>query len=334
VAEDTPDARPVEMIPLALYGLDSPKIPMLLVDFRDSLNPKKREISRRVLQDVTRNILSLSKFGSLPYFVGRTVFDFVTGRRGMDVNQPSRMRTYSQLKLLLALDVSLQPELREELTHRLEKVAVNPLENDLDVETNIARQQYQALLTYATNPKGLPAKLDRDRRAELVPLAHGRAGQILFRLANILSFGKYVHREQPTADMEMQLDIARRIAYHTEFLRRVAKSNFQIDVAWNLEDVRRSLAFIAEHGAGSGAIKAAGQIFVSTQDEETRRACLESLARINSAKARNELLKISANKNLDNSGRDLIKTFISQNNSAQSPTTAASVKSGLIRADQ
>lgn len=334
VAADTPDARPVEMIPLALYGLDSPKIPMLLVDFRDSLNPKKREISRRVLQDVTRNILSLSKFGNLPYFVGRTVFDFVTGRRGMDVNQPSRMRTYSQLKLLLALDVSLQPELREELTHRLEKVAVNPLENDLDVETNIARQQYQALLTYATNPKGLPAKLDRDRRAELVPLAHGRAGQILFRLANILSFGKYVHREQPTEDMEMQLDIARRIAYHTEFLRRVAKSNFQIDVAWNLEDVRRSLAFIAEHGAGSGAIKAAGQIFVSTQDEETRRACLESLARINSAKARNELLKISANKNLDNSGRDLIKTFISQNNSAQSPTTAASVKSGLIRADQ
>jgi hypothetical protein len=31
------------MIPLALYGLDNPKIPMVLVDFRDGLNPKKRE---------------------------------------------------------------------------------------------------------------------------------------------------------------------------------------------------------------------------------------------------------------------------------------------------
>ena len=89
------------MIPLGLYGLDNPKIPMLLVDFRDSYNPKKREMSRRVLNDVTRNFLSLSKFGNLPFFLGRTVYDFVTGRRGIDINQPSRLHTYSQLKLLL-----------------------------------------------------------------------------------------------------------------------------------------------------------------------------------------------------------------------------------------
>ena len=83
---------------------------MLLVDFRDSYNPKKREMSRRVLNDVTRNMLSLSKFGNLPFFLGRTVYDFVTGRRGMDINQPSRLHTYSQLKLLLALNTSMEPD--------------------------------------------------------------------------------------------------------------------------------------------------------------------------------------------------------------------------------
>jgi len=36
-----------------------PKIPALLVDFRDGFNPRKREMSRRALQDVTRNVLSL-----------------------------------------------------------------------------------------------------------------------------------------------------------------------------------------------------------------------------------------------------------------------------------
>ena len=112
VDSDTPGAEAVEMIPLGLYGLDNPKIPMLLVDFRDSYNPKNREMSRRVLNDVTRNMLSLSKFGNLPFFLGRTVFDFVTGRRGMDINQPSRLHTYSQLKLLLALNSSMEPELR------------------------------------------------------------------------------------------------------------------------------------------------------------------------------------------------------------------------------
>ena len=199
VSPDAPGARPVEMIPLALYGLDNPKIPMLLVDFRDTLNPKKREMSRRVLQDVTRNILSLSRFGDVPYFLGRTVFDFVTGRRGMDINQPSRLHTYSQLKLMLSLDRSLDPHLRQEINQRLEKVSLNPLENDLEAEANLARQQYASLLSYANSPAGLPAKLDRDRRAEAVSLEHGKAERVIFRLGNILSFGKYTHREKVCA---------------------------------------------------------------------------------------------------------------------------------------
>jgi len=33
-------ARSIEMLPLALYGLDNPKIPALLVDFRDGFIPR------------------------------------------------------------------------------------------------------------------------------------------------------------------------------------------------------------------------------------------------------------------------------------------------------
>jgi hypothetical protein len=163
-------AEAVEMIPLGLYGLDNPKIPMLLVDFRDSYNPKKREMSRRVLNDVTRNLLSLSKFGNLPVFLGRTVFDFVTGRRGMDINQPSRLHTYSQLKLLLALNTSLDPDLRSEVSGRLETISLNPFENDLNSEASIALAQYEALLAFAQDPKGLAVRIERDRRAEMMPL--------------------------------------------------------------------------------------------------------------------------------------------------------------------
>src|SRR5215216_1239720 len=173
VDSQTPGAEAVEMIPLGLYGLDNPKIPMLLVDFRDSYNPKKREMSRRVLNDVTRNVLSLSKFGNLPFFLGRTVFDFVTGRRGMDVNQPSRLHTYSQLKLLLALDRTLDRDLREEIAGRVESVSLNPLENDLEAEARLARQQYAALVAAAERPNGLAERIERDRRAEMLPLEHG-----------------------------------------------------------------------------------------------------------------------------------------------------------------
>src|SRR5438105_966223 len=115
VRADDPDARAVEIIPLALYGLDHPKIPALLIDFRHSLNPKRREISRRLLTDLAKNVFSVSNFGNLPYFVGRNVYDFITRRRGMDLNQPSRLQSYSELKLLLSFNSTIDPSLRKEI---------------------------------------------------------------------------------------------------------------------------------------------------------------------------------------------------------------------------
>jgi hypothetical protein len=331
VDSQTPGAEALEMIPLGLYGLDNPKIPMLLVDFRDSYNPKKREMSRRALNDVTRNVLSLSKFGNLPFFLGRTVFDFVTGRRGMDVNQPSRLHTYSQLKLLLALNTSMEPELRSEVSGRLETVSLNPFENDIDAEANIALQQYDALMAFAKDPNGLAAKIERDRRAEMVPLEHGRNAQLAFQVLNVLSFGRYVHREENTEDMEAQLDISRRLQYHTRFLEQVAKSTAEIDITCNLDDVRRSLHFIAENGSEAGGTAAAvtAKIFARTKDEEIRRACLESLSRIHSPKAKSELLRISQNQEVDKVLRDLASEYLRGNNPRVQPIAASVAGSGV-----
>jgi hypothetical protein len=307
VSSDTPGAEAVEMMPLALYGLDNPKIPVLLVDFRDSYNPKKREMSRRVLNDVTNNFLSLSKFGNLPFFLGRTVFDFVTGRRGMDINQPSRLQTYSQLKLLLALNNSLEPELREEIGGRLERISLNPFENDLNADANLALEQYDALVAFAKDPKGLAARIERDRRAEMMPLEHGRTARIALRTLNVLTFGKYVHREEPSDDIVRRLDIARSLQYHTNFLEQIAKSTAEVEITSNMNDVLRSLRFIAEHGADAGSSAAAvtAKIFARTQDDETQRACLDSLSRIDNAKARHELLRISRNPKVDQALRDI-----------------------------
>ncbi len=335
VSADTPGARAIEMIPLALYGLDNPKIPMVLVDFRDALNPKKREMSRRVLLDVTQNVLSFSRFGDPAYFLGRSVFDFVTGRRGIDINQPSRLRTYSQLKLLLALNESLDPKLRKQIEARLEKVSLNPLENDLAAESKLAIAQYDALLAYAEQASGLPAKLGRDRRAELVSLEHGKAERVIFRLGNILSFGKYTHREKPEMpSINERLDVARRLSYHTHFLLQVAKSTPRIEVIWNLDEVKRSLQFIAEHGAqaNSAAISAAGSIFLRTADDETRRLCLDSLSRIDNRKARDELLRISQDKRLDPAGKDLIGPYLTSQltKRKQAPLAASREKAGNL----
>jgi hypothetical protein len=335
VVEGTPGAHETELIPLALYGLDFPKIPIVLVDFRDSYNPKKREMSRRALQDVTRNVLSLSRFGDVPYFLGRTIFDFVTGRRGMDINQPSRIATYSQLKLLLSLNQSLDPDLRNEIGSRLERVSLNPLENDLGAEAKLARQQYEALLAYAKRPDGLAQKLNRDRRVEMVPLTHGKTEQIVFRVANILSFGTYTHREKDTPQLEEQLDLARRLKYHTKFLQEVARSTPQVDVKWNLDEIKHSLQFIMDHApqADSKTASAAAKIFVRTGDEETRRFCLQSLSRMTNTKARVELLRLSQLKDLDTKQKDVVLSYLKTPRPSE-PVSAATQTSTSGRVDQ
>lgn len=294
VSANNPEARSVEMIPLAIYGLDHPKIPALLIDFRSSLNPKKREMSRRFIDDLTKNVLSISSFGNLPYFAGRHVYDFVTGRRGVDVNQPTRLRSYSELKLLLSFNPSIDSNLRDEIERRVQNVSLNPLNNNDEAEVALARQQYDALMNYARRPDGLAAKIELDRRAEMVPLTHGRTARIFFTVANVLSFGTYVHRETSTPELNERMELARRMAYHTRFLSEVAKSSPQTEVAWDIQVVRQSLQFLTleGHAAKDGAAKAVGAIFEKTADDETRRLSLEVLSKMNNKAARKELLRL------------------------------------------
>lgn len=313
VSPETPGARPVQMIPLAIYGLDHPKIPILLVDFRDNANPKWREVSRRVLEDVTRTVLSLSRFTDIPYFLSRYIYDFATGRRGMDINQPSRLRTYSQLKLLLSLNASLEPEFRDEINRRLERVSSNPRENDFEAEARIARNQYRALLSYAQRPDGLPARLERDRREEMARYEKlGRTSAVVSRLANLLSFGAYTRRAEETPDFKERLDAQRRMAYYRRFLRVVARSTPQVEVAYNMEEVRRALQFVADNGAlaDGKTAQAAAKVFAQTRDDDIRTLALRCLYRINSVTAKSELLRIYKDQQTEARWREMSAEYL------------------------
>jgi hypothetical protein len=336
VTATTPGARAVEMIPLALYGLEGAKIPLLLVDFRDTLNPKRREMSRRLLQDVTKNVLALSQFGDLPYFLSHRLFDFVTGRRGVDINQPSRLRAYSQLKLMLSLSNSLSPALQAAVTRRLETLSLNPAENDLETDARLARDQHAALLAYAARPDGLPARLDRDRRSEMTELDHAGKSRFVFKLANLLSFGKYTHREPSTPDLLPRLDLARSFAYHTRFLKSVSRSSPQIEVSWDIEEVKRSLQFITSHAAvaDSQAARVVAEIFSRTQDHETRLICLDSLSRINNVTAKSALTQISQDTELDLSWRQLSAQYLEQSAGLERPLDSFGNKAGAERGQQ
>lgn len=291
----TPVVRSVEMVPLALYGLEHPKVPALLVDFRDTGNAKRREMSRRVLGDVARNVLAVSTFGDMYFFLGRTVYEFVADRRGADINQPSRLRAHSQLQLLLSLDASLDPDLRDEIARRANRVSMNPLENDAQTEVRLAREQYQALIEYAGRDDGLARHITRRRSSEIAKLDDSRTQQTLYRLATIASLGLY---DRPSVSMTpermAQLDTARRLKHHTLFLREAVKSSPLVEVQWNAGEMRESLEFIAAHGtkANNATVNAVAALFTNTEDETLRELSLRCLYRINNTRAKTALLRI------------------------------------------
>jgi hypothetical protein len=294
VEPNTPGARQRTLIPLALYGLDHPKIPVILIDFRESGNPKIREITKRVLADVTGNVVNVTAFKGLAFGLGRYVYEFVSGRRGMDLNQSSRLRSYAQLKMLISLDESLDPEFCDELADKIESVSLNPLENDTEIQESIARKQYQNLLDYARDPNGLPAKIRNDRREEMNRINHGRTARAMFALGHTLSLGLYTYRENDTNEMIAKMDIRRQLDFHERVIRETAVASARPEIDADVEKLRRALAFVSANGntAGDKTTRSIAKIFAITADDDLRSLCLAGLYRINNATAKRELLAI------------------------------------------
>jgi hypothetical protein len=127
----------------------------------------------------------------------------------------------------------------------------------------------------------------------MVPLKHRKLARFFLNLGNVLTFGRYVHREQATPELQARLEAARRLEGHTQLLRAAAKSP-QTEVSWDLTTVKHSLEFLAESGAGANgaAAQATAAIFQRTNDAEARRLCLDALYKINNRTAKHELLRI------------------------------------------
>jgi hypothetical protein len=277
IGQEDPAGYSRELVPLALYSLEYPKVPLLLVDFRSAYAPKRREMLRRATADALSGVLGVSKWGNWPYLAGSWTFDFVRSRHGDANNRAARLKAFSQARRWLALDHSLDPKLREELLRRLEVLGVNPLEESVFQEAEIARRQYAALLRYAADPEGLRARLDRDRNQERTAQEHGLAARTGFRLAGMASLGLYDHKEKDNGELLAKLDRERRAYRSVRFLESIARAGAAGEAAWNLGEVKRALDELAATGFQGRSVQVVERILQKTTDEETRALCERAL---------------------------------------------------------
>jgi hypothetical protein len=299
-----PGSTPVEMVPLAVYGLDFPKIPVLLVDFRSLFNPKRRELSRRAIDDVGRYILHVSPFGDVKLYVAQKIYAMVTGRKGMDVGQPSRALTYAQLKTLLALRDELDPELRELVLRDVRRMNVNPLETDVDAELRIATVQYRALLDQVASG-ALDARVEHDRGAERTQLEHGRVARGFLKAARVASFGLYRHRDDGDGARD-RYAADRALRNHSALLAEVARAPKPIEVSWDPAKFLPALSFVAGHGraANREVVASIETIVRNCGDPSIQLAGVDALVAVDLPEADAALARLAVDESVSAAVRD------------------------------
>lgn len=183
------------------------------------------------------------------------------------------------------LDHSLDPTLRSELIRRVKGLDLNPFEEGMDTEAQLARDQYAALRAYATAPDGLERKLDRDRAKEVAHDLHSKSARVMFRLGSITTLGIYKHNDPMTPELLAEVDRQRRFAWHQRFLEEVIGSRAQPEVAYNIEQIQHSLDAVTEIAEESDDFRARSEqlvrrVLAQTSDVGMRQLCQNCLQKL------------------------------------------------------
>ena len=169
------DAHPVRMIPLAMYGLDHPHTPLLLVDFRGSGHPsapRDRAENRRRRQ--LPAFSSFTGFGHLGFLAAKSSLMFIHARHGGATDRSARRRAFVFVRHAIGSTRTSTRSCARNCSRRIEKIDVNPIERPWDQEIRDGWQQYDALIAYARST-GLAREIDRTGATKCVRRSHGPA---------------------------------------------------------------------------------------------------------------------------------------------------------------
>ena len=139
------DGRSVQVVPLGVYSLIYPRMPLLMVDFRGGTHLKLHEVTQRAITEITSGVIGVSHITNWYYFLAADLYDFYAARRGTATNQQERLNCYSKFRVALALDRNVDANLRAAMQLRMKSFGVNPLETSAQKELQAALERYDRL---------------------------------------------------------------------------------------------------------------------------------------------------------------------------------------------
>ncbi|MBV9759237.1 MAG: hypothetical protein JO340_01625 [Acidobacteriaceae bacterium] len=280
-----PGARQARLMPLAVYSLNYPKLPLLLVDFRDKLHVRRHEMTQRAINEITSGVIGISHFTNWYYYVAADLYDFVVSRHGAAMDTSARLDCYSQFRVELALDHSLNSDLRSDIQIRVNSLAINPLEGAVDREVQVAKTRYELLEAMSDGGKFLADRIDKERRAELADFGESKKARAAQTLLHDATFGVYTHRVKSDFANLAELERERRIQYQLNFLDSLAQAGPRPEVIYESSRIRASVNELSGLMAGvrskpvrAHAATTLAEIQKNSADAELQSDCSFALA--------------------------------------------------------
>lgn len=229
----------IKVIPLAVYSLNYPKLPLMLMDFRDKLSGRRHEMTQRTINELTAGVIGISHFTNWYFYVAADLYNFVAGRHGKAVDQASRLDCYSQFRMELALDRSIDPDLKKDMENRIRSLALNPLEAAPDREIHDAIARYDLLQAEAGQNGRLMTRVDQERRFELSSFGESEKARVAKSMLHVATLG--IYKQQAKHDNISMVDYDRRVAHQLSFLDSLIQAGTPPEIAFDTQRIRASV---------------------------------------------------------------------------------------------
>ena len=226
------------VVPLAIYSLDYPKRPLMLIDFRHRLSGRHREVAQRSITELISGVAGISHFADWYFYVALDFHRFVMTRHGTASDEGARLDSYSDFRMDLELDQSLDPTLKKETQRRVRWLAVNPLDAAPQREIQDAVTRYK-LLAHDAEDGRLMRRVELERRFELSSFGESKKTKLARSMLHTATLGLYTPRAK-RANTGM-LDRERRVAYQLSFLDSLVQAGTPPEIAYDSRNIKSSV---------------------------------------------------------------------------------------------
>jgi hypothetical protein len=272
----------VSVIPLAVYSLDYPKQPLILMDFRHKLSRRRREVVQRSVTELISGVFGISHFADWYFYIAFDLHRFIVGRRGAALDEASRLDCYSDFRVSLALDRTIDPSLKKDMETRIRWLAVNPLETATQREIQNAFARYK-LLEKEADDGDLMARVDQEHRLELSSFGESEKTKLAKGMLHVATLGFY--KQQAKSDDIFMLDHERRVAYQLSFLDSLIQARTPPEISYDSERIKSSVRELSSlmPSIAAPAVRSHAEATVEhlknlSKDDDLRTDCTTALA--------------------------------------------------------